>query len=145
MNAKFIPKMGTIRVFFPKIRAFFSIFKKGQGRPLSVNEYAPISLNIPKYPWILVQCSYQARLWICLVILNVQQALEDAFVSKCIRVLNMAQFYIQGLRRVLNMTEYGSICLNNAWICLKMPAWLNCCDYARVLNIPHHLRYLTRL
>ena len=91
--------------FFPKIRAFFSIFKKGQGRPLSVNEYAPISLNIPKYPWILAQCSDHARLWICLVILNVQKALEDALVFKCVTVL---------YARITQSSEYD-------WIWLNMP------------------------
>ena len=44
---------------FSEIRALFSISKKGQGRPsplppnclpVSVVEYASISLNIPKYP-----------------------------------------------------------------------------------------------
>ena len=36
------------------------------------------------------------------------------------------------------MYDYGSICLNNAWICLNVTeyAWINCSDYGRVLNIP---------
>ena len=32
-NGKFNLRMDTIRAFFSKIRAFFFIFKKGQGRP----------------------------------------------------------------------------------------------------------------
>ena len=32
----------------------------------------------------------------------------------------MARLYMQGLRRVWNMSDYGSIRLNNAWICLNM-------------------------
>ena len=47
-------------------------------------------------------------------ILHILQAFEDASGSKYDRVLNMVRFYMQGLRRVLNMSEYGSIRLNNA-------------------------------
>ena len=59
----------------------------------------------------------------------------------------MARLYIQGLRRVLNKSDHGSICLNNTWICLDKPehgwiflnvpeySWINCSDYARVLNM----------
>ena len=61
--------------------------------------------------------------------------------------------------------ELASLCLNNAWIPLNIPyypliclsmteycsvslnmpenGWINCSDYARVLNILPHLRYLT--
>ena len=99
--------------------------------------------------------------WICLIILHVWEALEYASGSKYARILNMALLYMQGLYGVLNFPEYGSICLNNAWICLDMPwcpsIWLtmaeywwmllnmlenalaNCSDYPRVLNRPHHL------
>ena len=56
MNGKFNPKMNTIRVFLSKIRTL-SDFQKGQGRPtlptscasVSVDEYASISLSMPKY------------------------------------------------------------------------------------------------
>ena len=33
INDKFNPQMTTIRAFFPKIRALFSIFQKGHSRP----------------------------------------------------------------------------------------------------------------
>ena len=61
--------------------------------------------------------------------------------------MNMAQLYIQGLLRVPNMSDFGSIRLNHAWICLTMPrhgwislnihenAWINLSDYARVLDM----------
>ena len=41
--------------------------------------------------------------------LHVRQAFEDTSGSKCVRVLNMARFYMQGLYRVLNMLKYASI------------------------------------
>ena len=72
----------------------------------------------------------------------------------------MAWLYHQGLHRVL----YGTVCLNSAWICRNIPewpsiclnmteycwmsltipehVWRNCSDYARVLNMLHHFRYL---
>ena len=37
-------------------------------------------------------------LWICLIILHLRQAFEDALSSKCARVLNMAWLYMQGLQ-----------------------------------------------
>ena len=49
-----------------------------------------------------------------MIILHVQQNFEDASGSKKARVLNMARLYMQGLRRVPNVFDYGSICLNNA-------------------------------
>ena len=30
----------------------------------------------------------------------------------------MVGFYMQGVCRVLDMSDYGAICLNNAWVCL---------------------------
>ena len=63
-------------------------------------------------------------LWICLIILHVRQAFE------MFRVLKVPGFYVQGLHRALNMSVQGSICHNNAWICLNGPqyawrTWLN--------------------
>ena len=99
-------------------------------------------------------------LWICMIILHVRQAFEDTSGSKYARVLNMARLHMQGLRRVPNISHYGSIRFNNAWRCLNMPyypsicpnmaeycwmslnmpenAWLNCSYYVRVLNIPRY-------
>ena len=67
----------------------------------------------------------------------------------------MARLYMEGLRRVPNMSDCGSIrfnkCLNilqyalmslnmpkHGWILQNFPeyAWINCFDYARVLSIP---------
>ena len=62
-------------------------------------------------------------LWICLIILNVRQAFEDALSSEYARVRNIARLYMQGLHRVRKMSEYGSIYLNNARICLNVPKY----------------------
>ena len=123
--------------------------------PVIVDEYASISLNISEYPCkCLNKLLTMPRLWICMIILHIWQAFKDASGSKYLRVLNMARFYMQGLRRVLNMSEYRSIHLNNAtlislsmpengWILLNVPeysrnAWINCSDYARVLSMPRY-------
>ena len=74
----------------------------------------------------------------------------------------MARLYIQGLRRITNMSDHGSICLHmpehlnmpqyvltyldkpehgliflNVPECMNIPeySWINCSDYARVLNV----------
>ena len=47
-----------------------------------------------------------------MIILHVRQTFEDASGSKKARVLNMAQLYMQMLRRVPNISEYGSIRLS---------------------------------
>ena len=90
-------------------------------------------------------------LWICLIILLVRQAFEDALGSKYPSVLNMALLYMQGLLRVLNISKYSWIMPEwyawimpeYAWICLmslNMPenACINCSDYARIPNIPQY-------
>ena len=89
-------------------------------------------------------------LWIYLVIWLVRLAFENASDSKWVRVLIMTWLYMQGLHRVLHMSEYGSIWLSNNWVCLNvlislnMPenTWMNCFDYARVYKMSH-LRNLT--
>ena len=72
--------------------------------------------------------------------LHVRQAFEDASGCKCAMVLNKTRYYMQGLHRVLCMSElaqnasiipeYASICLcpsiclnmtEYCWISLKMP------------------------
>ena len=151
MNGKFNPK-NTIRALV------FSVFKTAGNKsplppscpPLSVSEYASIPLNMPTYPW---KC-LNKLLWI-------RQRTGYAW-SSCIfdrllkkpRVLNNPKFWIciQGLRRVPNMSNYGSIRLNNAWICLNVPkyactwqniaecpwvyAWQNCWGYS--YNMPRY-------
>ena len=144
--------------------ALFWFSKKTRGGlplfPLVVHLW--VWLNMCQNPWIFLNTFENA--WIncfdfpvalsCLIILHAPQTFEDVLGSKCARVLNMTRLHMQGLNRVLNLSEYGSICLNNAWICMNMAeycwmslimpanAWINCFDYDRVLNIPHYLRYL---
>ena len=48
------------------------------------------------------------------IILYVRQTFEDALVSKYATVMNMAWLYMQGLYRVVNMSEYSSIYRSNA-------------------------------
>ena len=48
-------------------------------------------------------------LWVYLIILYVQQAVEDTSGSKCVRALNMALLYMQRIQRVLNMAQYAAI------------------------------------
>ena len=47
-------------------------------------------------------------------ILYVRPAFEDVSAFKQARVLFLARLYMQELRRVSNMSDYGSIRLNNA-------------------------------
>ena len=49
-----------------------------------------------------------------MIILNFRQAFGDALGSKEVRVLNVSRLYMQGLLRVPNMSDCGSIRLNNA-------------------------------
>ena len=124
--------MGTIRAFSPKSEHFFSIFKKGQGRPallhppsfmpVSVDEYVSISLNTPKYPW---KCLYNVltmpRLWThvkCYMFNRHMKMPQVLYVSEswiwhhCI-CKGYTEFWIY-------LTQYGTICLNNTWICLNV-------------------------
>ena len=102
--------------FFPKSGPLL-YFQKGQGKhPFSSlvvgHEYASVSLNMPKYLW---KCSNKL-FWPCqMIILHVRQAFEGACGSKKARILNMARLCMHWLRRVLNMSDYGSICFKNAW------------------------------
>ena len=64
-----------------------------------MDEYALTSLYVPKY---------------LMSIYRVRQTFKVASGSKCVRVLNMAQLYMQGLYRALNMSDYGKIRLSNA-------------------------------
>ena len=137
--------------FFPKSGHLFQ-FSKESRRDLSLSpgcahasvaEYVQISLKILENAWI--NYSDHASSLNITIILHVRQTFEDAFGSKCARVLNMAWLHKQRLHRI--MSEHGSIGLNIAeycWMSLNMPdnAWINFSDYARVFNVPHHLRYL---
>ena len=166
--------------FFPKIRSFFLIFQERAGEttpthppppppylhpspscaPVSVAEYASVSLNITKYP-----CKCLIKLfWLCLgseyarssymferllkmpLVLNVTVFwIWQVCICKCYIefwiCLNMAQY---ASITCLNMPRYASMFLNmpdHDWILLNVPeyAWINCSDYARVLNMPQVL------
>ena len=95
--------------------------------PVSVADYASISLNILENAW--ANCSDWARtLKICLIILYVWQAFEGASGHECARVLNMTWLYMQWLQRLLNV-----------WIWLNMPQCLNMPQYALMsLKMPEH-------
>ena len=49
-----------------------------------------------------------------MIIIYVLNTFDDVSSSEKARVLNMAQLYIRGIRRVLNMSDYGSIGLRNS-------------------------------
>ena len=86
---------------------------------LNTHHYAWISLDILEMLGKTVLTILW--LWICQIILHVQQAFEDTLGSKCARAQNIAWLYMQGLHRVLNMSKFASMYLNNAWIPLNMP------------------------
>ena len=104
---------------------FFSIFKKGQGRPppvsssctsVNVDWYASISLNIPKSSWkCLNNVLTMSGLWLFLIVLHVWQALKMS------RLLNVSEFWIW----------HGCICKGyiEFWICLNMA------QYASILKL----------
>ena len=100
--------MDTISVFLSKI-TFFD-FQKAQVRPSLSSLVARLCVwlnNMPKCPRnTYVNCSDYARA------LNMPDHLT-CLTGKG-RVLNMGRLYVQGLRRVPNMSHYGSIHLNNA-------------------------------
>ena len=123
LNGKFNPKMVTIRAFFfSKIRPFFSIFKKGKGRPalyylvarlwlwMNMHQYLWIFLNILENAWIMFRTlcrHFQGYLGIFRDINAYYQGSEYAWSSymfdrilKIPRVLNVSEFW----------TWHGYIC-----------------------------------
>ena len=60
--------------------------------------------------------------------LRVPQVFEDAWGSKCPSVLNMIRLYMQGLHRILNITEYASMSQH-----LNMPRYA-----LRTLNVAEY-------
>ena len=159
--------------FFPKSGHYFRFSKRtGEASPLplscaplSVTEYASISLNMPKYPWKCLNKLF----WIC-------QGSEYTWSSdmpdrllKMPRVLNRPGLWIwhgficmdyAEFRIRLNMAPYVSIMPNMpeyalmppsklehgwimlmAWECpLDIPenVWINYYGYVRVLNMPRY-------
>ena len=136
MKGRFNPKIDIIRALFSQIRAPFSIIKKGKGRlpllsspscaPLSVTEYASISLNIPKYPW---KCLNKLS-WLC-------QCSEYGWSSdmfnillKMPQVLNVPRFWIWHGYICKGYTEFW-ICLNIAQYTSIMPEYDSICCNVR--------------
>ena len=76
-----------------------------------------MSLNISQYPcYALIICSDHAMALNMPYILHIRQAFEDASSSECGTVI-----YMQGLHRILNISEYRSKCLNNVRTYINMP------------------------
>ena len=123
-------------LFSPKSGCLFWFFKKGAGEafllalscmPVSVAEYASISLHLPKKPWKWLNKLFYAR---------VLSSMFDRLL-KVPPVLNVPGFWIW----------HGCICKGYKEFCMSLNipenVWINCCNYAWVLNMPHHFRYLT--
>ena len=115
--------------------------------PVRVAEYAstPLENKSLEYPLkislkILEKTVLtMLELWIFPITLHVCQAFEDTLNPKCAWVLKMTWLCIQGLHRVLNMSEYGSICLNNAWMSQYASVSLNMHEHGWIfLNIPQY-------
>ena len=107
------------RPFFQDQNIFFRAFsKKGKRKfhpsPLccasvSVDEYASVPLNIPKYPWKCMNklfwlCQGSQYAWASYLF---DMPLKMPQVLNVSRVLNMVQLYMQGLHKDLNMPEYA--------------------------------------
>ena len=82
----------------------------------------------------VTQCSGYAR--ICL-----DRVLNISWVLNMLRFWNCRVLTRQMLHRVLNMPQYGWICLNRMWICLNMSGFM---IIDRVLNM-YHTIYRVRL
>ena len=143
MNRKLNAKIDTIRGFLFKIRTLFLIFKKGQGRsppfppsctPVSVAEYASVSLNMHKYPWK----SLNKLFWLCQGSKYAWSYYMFDRLLKKPQVLNKPGFWIwhgcicKGYEKFwicLIMAPYTSRMLEYAWIWLNVPqyvwTWLN--------------------
>ena len=155
-------------LFFHNQGTFFDFQKTvGEASHSTLVRHLWVWTNMHQYPWLFINtlednrinCSDYAKVLHMPDHLTCSAGFWRCRGSKCTRVLNMARLYMQGLHRVLTVNEYGSICLINTWIYLNVPkclwtywillnvpeyAWINCFDYASVLDMPHHLRYLTK-
>ena len=133
--------MDTIMAFFFQNQIVFFNFQKRAGKayhPRLLVARMWVWMNMHQYIWIslnvleMLACysDYAPALWVCLVILHVWQAFEDALGSECVRSLNMTRLYMQGLHRVLHMSEHTS---KYAWICLNVRqyawTWLDITEY----------------
>ena len=162
--------MDITRLFFQN-QGFFFNFKKGQGWPLLrshsapviMAEYTSISLNIPKYLWKCFNklfwrfqgseytwSSYMFRLLKMPRVLNIPGFLIwHGCICKgytefwlCLNIAQYVSLIHEYVSVYLNVPQYVWTWLN---ISEYMPknARINFSDYAKVLNLPHHLRYLT--
>ena len=136
LNGEFNLKMDNQDIFLPKSE-YISIFKKWQWRGaqwrsallisctnVSADEYASMILNIPKYSCkMLAKCSNYARTLNMPGYVTCSTDFGGCPGFYFVRVLNMARFSMQGLRRVLNMSENGSIITEYASICLNVPIY----------------------
>ena len=84
--------------------------------------------------WNCCICNGYTEFWICPIMAQYVTIMPE-YVSMC-----------------LNDPKYARTCVNNdlsmAEYCLMSPnmfenTWVNCSDYSRVLNTPHHLRYFS--
>ena len=124
----------TNQDLFSKISSFFvSIFKKGQESPplpppscapVSVAEYASVSLNIPEYPWKCLSKLF----WLCQVSECTWSSYMFDPLLKMLRVLHVPGFwiwhscickgytyfwiYVNMAQYASTMPDYASICLN---------------------------------
>ena len=125
--------------------------------PVSVVEYASISLNMSKYSWKFLN----KLCWLCL---SSEYTLSPCMFGKLLkmhRVLNKPWLWIwhgcicKGYAEfriclimapcISIMPEYALMFLNMPeydWILMSLNmsehSWLNCSDYARVLNMPRY-------
>ena len=118
-------------------------------------EYLWISLNILENACIM--------LWLCEGSEYAQSSYKFDRLLKMFQVLNVSEFWIwhscickgytefwiclNMAQYALIMPEYALMSLNmpeHNWISLNIPeyVWIKCSDKARVLNMPHHVRYL---
>ena len=115
------------------------LFSARRCMPVSVDEYASVSLNMTKYPWkCLHNVLTMPGLWICLVIILIQLGFEDALGSKCDRIWQgcICKCYTD-LWIWLDMVQYASICLNLHQYALMS---LNMTEHGlTLLNVPEHV------
>ena len=109
--------------FFPKSGHIFQFSKMtGEASPflpswahVNVAEYASISLNMSKYPWK------------CLIKLFWLSQSSEYSWSSHVRQAFEARMYMQGLRRVPNISDNGFIRLYNAKLCHNIPKCSSIC------------------
>ena len=143
----------------------FFDFQKRAGKAFAISPvFAHLSvwLNLHQYPWISLNilenawtnCSdYVHRNYFSRV-LNMTDHLACSTLLKMPCVLNVSGFWIwhgcicKGYAEfwiLLNIAQYASIMPGYVAVCFNVPqcAWINSSKYVRVLNMRHHLHWLT--